>query len=221
MTDTTEKIRSAWMERRNAEAQNPARVEFATSLLSELANGNPVTPKRAAELTAGVTEKEAAELFRQAAEQGAEVDENGDLVGNALTLNHTPHRFRIRGNDLYAWCSLDTLFLPALIGDVAEIESTCPISGETIQLTVGPEGLRSYGPPTAVSSVVVPGKTPSCDIDASTGPTSSTCTQMHFFANARAAATWARDHDGVEIVSMEQANEIARALADHPCTDCC
>ena len=42
MTDTTEKIRSAWMERRNAEAQNPARVEFATSLLSELANGNPV-----------------------------------------------------------------------------------------------------------------------------------------------------------------------------------
>ena len=104
---------------------------------------------------------------------------------------------------------------------MAEIESTCPISGETIQLTVGPEGLRSYGPPTAVSSVVVPGKTP---IVRHRRIHRTNIEHIHtdaFLRHAGAAATWARDHDGVEIVSMEQANEIARALADHPCTDCC
>jgi alkylmercury lyase len=40
---------------------------------------------------------------------GAEVDD-GAVVGLALSLRPTRHRFRVRGIDLYTWCGFDALF---------------------------------------------------------------------------------------------------------------
>ena len=45
-----------------------------------------------------------------------------------LTLSKTKHRFRVDGCDLHTWCAWDTLFLPPLLGAVAEVESACPVS---------------------------------------------------------------------------------------------
>ena len=221
MTTALSEIRDAWEQRRDASDWDPTQMEFVKTILRELAKGTPVSPARAAEILPGVDEDSMADAFARASEMGAEVDGDGALVGNALTLNPTSHRFRVNGNDLYAWCSLDTLFLPMLIGETAAVESTCPVTGETIRLIVGPEGVRSYEPPTARASVVVPGETPSCDVDAKTGPASATCTQMQFFANPEAAAAWAEDHPGVAILTIEEAGHVAHALADNPCGDCC
>lgn len=221
MTTDVRDVERAWERRRRGANENPDGMRFTRAILRELAKGQPVTPVRAAELDDDVTEQQVADLFQGAAKQGAEVNGDGALVGSALTLNPTPHRFRVDGNDLYAWCSLDTLFLPALIDAVAEVESTCPVTGETIRLTVGPEGVRSYHPPTARTSVVVPGQTPSCEVDAATGPDSATCTQMNFFATPEAAAEWVNQHAGVEILTIEEANRVARTFAEDPACDCC
>lgn len=218
---TLDEIERAWRQRDILERGNPVLIEFTTRLLTELAKGRPVTPARAAEILNDSTEQQAEDLFRQAARHGAEIDEKGALVGNILTLIPTPHRFRVNGIDLYAWCSLDTLFVPALIGEPAEVESICPVTGKVIRLTVGPEGIRSFAPPTARVSVVIPGVTPGCDMDSAPGPTSSTCTQMHFFITPRAAQTWAENHPEVAILTVTDAARIARILAEQPCRDCC
>ena len=221
MTTNTSDIRAAWQDRREAYYSDQGRAEFATSLLKELAKGQPVTPGRVAEIAGGLIESQAASLLVSAGELGAEIDESGSLVGNALTLIPTQHRFQVDGVDLYAWCALDTLFLPALLDETAHVETPCPETGETITLVIGPEGLREYSPDTARASVVVPGETPSCDLDSITGPDSATCSQMHFFATLDAAESWAKDHPGVAIVTVEDANQIARVLADEPCGECC
>ena len=67
MTGTTDTIRRAWMERRNAEAQNPARVAFATSLMSELANQVKEAGAEAAE-TESLTEEDRVRLRARFAE---------------------------------------------------------------------------------------------------------------------------------------------------------
>lgn len=220
MTTAVTGITEAWGRRRQSDELDPTQTEYARVILRELAKGLPVSAARAAELL-GVDEATIASSFENASDMGAQLDENGALVGNALTLNPTDHKFRINGNDLYAWCSRDTLFLPGLIGEPATVESLDPITGETIRLQVGPEGVTSDQPSTARASVVVPGETPSCDQDSKTGPTSALCTQMNFFATQEAADSWLENHPGVAVLTIEEASDVARALVDDPCGDCC
>lgn len=81
------------------------------------------------------------------------------MVGLALTLNPTPHRFIVKGSTLYTWCALDAIFLPGLLGETAVVESACLTSGETIRLSVTPDSVVTYSPSTAVLSIAVPGLT--------------------------------------------------------------
>ena len=74
----------------------------------------------------------------------------------SLTTTKTPHALSLEGRTLYAWCALDTLFIPGLLDQVAEVESTCPTSGTRVRLIVTPEGVTSVDPTHAVLSVVLP-----------------------------------------------------------------
>jgi alkylmercury lyase len=60
------------------------------------------------------------------AQASAERDDQGHLVGLALTLRPTSHRFTVDGRNLFAWCASDTLMLPVMLGRPALVESTCP-----------------------------------------------------------------------------------------------
>lgn len=80
-------------------------------------------------------------------------------------------------------------------------------------LTVSSAGVVDYSPDTARITVVVPGHTPASDPDGTTGPTSATCSQMHFFAHPESAASWTAHHPGVEILTIEEAERVARVLA--------
>src|SRR6266851_6703282 len=51
----------------------------------------------------------------------------------------SPHRLPINGRRLSAWCAWDTLFLPQLLGQRAEVESASPTPGVTVSITVTPE----------------------------------------------------------------------------------
>ena len=67
-----------------------------------------------------------------------------------------PHRFEVDGKQLYAWCALDTLMFPALIGRTAHIASPCHGTGKSVRLTVEPDRVVSVEPSTAVVSIVTP-----------------------------------------------------------------
>lgn len=85
---------------------------------------------------------------------GAEVDD-GAVVGLALSLRPTRHRFRVRGIDLYTWCGFDALFLPIMLGERAEVASTCPVTGAEIRMAVEPDGTaREVEPSTVVVGIV-------------------------------------------------------------------
>lgn len=194
------------------------RRSFSTNELSRvgielLADGKPVTADALAEAT-GMSVDDSISYIESAQRSGYQV-EDGAVVGAALTLRPTQHRFRVRGNDLYAWCGFDTLFLPIMLDERAEVTSTCPVSGTEIKLTVEPDGTVSKASPsTAVVAIVGEDVTSSCSV---TGPDSAICTQMPFFASREAGERWLADHPGVALVDLDQAREIARASVQNGC----
>lgn len=146
------------------------RILGLTAMVRAIAEGSPVSPERYATAT-GLPPERVSELFKDLSAAGVQFDAEGNLVGAGLTPLPTPHRFRVKGRDLYAWCALDTLFLPGLLGETAEVWSTCPTTGDEIRLTVSPEAEVEYTPREAVVTIVVPGSsTPT----GATGPASPT-----------------------------------------------
>lgn len=186
-------------------------IALQIALLKLLANGRPVSAAEAAVQT-GFPLDELSDLFEKLAEHGAEFDADGRLTGIALSLNPTPHQFRVKGNDLYAWCALDTIFLPGLLEETAVIHSPDPVDHTPIRLTITPDGVTEYSPDTAVLSITVPGVScrtgESCGPD--TGPQSEACSQMHFFSSRETAETWLQDRPGIAIFTVEEAWQLAQ-----------
>jgi alkylmercury lyase len=146
------------------------RVMGFTALVRGIAEVGAVTPEDFSRDTS-LNTTQAGVLFSSLAAFGLERDEAGRIVGAALTTKRTPHVIGVGGKQFFAWCALDTLFIPGLLGEVGEVESMCPVSQTLVRLTVAPEGVRTADPPGAVLSVVLPGVGSS---DATTGPASPT-----------------------------------------------
>ncbi len=124
-------------------------------LVQGIAHSGAVTPEEFASKL-GIEPSRASGLFARLATMGLQVDGQGNVVGAALTARKTVHRVRVRGKELYAWCALDTLIIPGLLGEEGEVSSTCAVSGEPIRITVTPDGVRDFDPADAVVSIVLP-----------------------------------------------------------------
>ena len=209
---TVEDVMQAWSAQ-NADVpqeQIEFSVRFQVQAIRALAEGHPVSAQQlAADL--GLPVDQVAVIIQQMGSSGAEVDGEGRLLGVVLTLKETPHRFRVKGVDLYAWCAFDTLFLPAYLKETAEVESTCPITGRVIQVTITPTRVAEYSPGSTVVSIVDPSKVSCCS---TRGPRSTVCSQMHFFGSREAAETWQADHPGVAVCTVEEAYRIAQIAID-------
>lgn len=197
-------LRRTWSARgRHTHAAGWAVVEL-------LASGHPVTPSALATAT-GLSIDEVTAYVEAARRMGVEV-EDGAIVGSALTLRPTPHRFRVRGHDLYTWCGFDALFLPIMLGERARVESTCPVTGSEIRLTVDADGTASAVAPAGVVVGIVSELIVSCC--PGSGPRSAVCTQMPFFASREAGQEWLTDHPGVAVVDLDDARAIARTYVE-------
>jgi alkylmercury lyase len=184
------------------EGLDPEDQRAHLSLFRLLAEGRPVEPAQLAERT-GLDGKDlAARLDRW---HGAHTDGAGRIVAfQGLSIVETPHRLRVGGRTLYAWCAWDTLFLPELIGRPAEVESACRVTRERISLRVGPAWPGDVSPPETVLSLLLPGSAFRHDV------VGSFCRFVHFFASPRAAREWTAEHPGTFVVSIEDGYEIGR-----------
>jgi alkylmercury lyase len=187
-------------------------ANLSRAAIQLLAEGHPATADALA-TTTGATHDQIEDLIRGAQALGYEV-ENGAVVGAALTLRPTQHRFQVRGRELFTWCGFDALFIPIMLDEQADVTSTCPTTGVEIQLTVEADGTVSAASPTTTVVGIVGHDVTSCC--ATTGPHSDVCTQMPFFASRQAGEQWQAGHPGVAIVDLDDAREIARAYVAAP-----
>ncbi len=158
MSTNLETALDAWESstRAASEEEADARARAYTFLICQIAAGKALSSDDfAREL--GMAPEAASGVFAGLQASGMEFDPAGNLIGAALTPRPTPHRISFDGKELFAWCALDTLFIPGLLDQVADVRSPCPATGEEIRLRVGPHGVEACDPRQAAISVVLPG----------------------------------------------------------------
>ena len=179
--------------------------EFPAHLLRLLAEGRPVSPEQLASALDVSSDDITAALGSL---PNLEVDGNGNVVGAfGLTLNPTPHHFQVGGHELYTWCALDALFLPAVLGQAARVESACAVTGENIRLTVMPDGVDSLEPAGALVSIVIPQASEAC-----CSVRGAFCNQVHFISSGEAASEWLAANQGAIVLSVDEAHKLGRIL---------
>jgi alkylmercury lyase len=152
---------------------------LARALLRELTEGEPVWP---AALAAAAGRDEHDVTAALAIWPNVRRDEQGRVEAfGGLSLRPTKHRFEVGGRRVYTWCAWDTLFLPALLDDHAQVQSTCPMTGTEMRLTVAPERVLATHPEDIRVSFPAPGLTSTEDI------VESFCCHVHFLAGADTA----------------------------------
>jgi alkylmercury lyase len=177
--------------------------EIVPPTLVLLARGKPAYPEE----IAAASDKSPEEV-RAVLDQfpSAEWDDQGRVVGLGLTLHLTPHRLELEGHTLFAWCALDALLLPVLLGRPASIESPCRGTGEPVHIEVKPAGIEAAEPPSTVVSVVVAQDLASVR--------SVGCNNTHFFSTLGAASRWLEKHPEATIVPVEDAFRLGQLLAE-------
>jgi alkylmercury lyase len=179
-----------------------------------LGQGEPVSVDQVGQMAAdiGITRDVADDFLAQMAEHGP----GNTIVGMlGLSLNKTGHRFTLDGRQLFTWCALDTLFLPALLGQPARVGSESPVSGARVRLTVHPGRVDAVDPAGAVVSIVVvnPDTADTSSVEAIWG---TFCHHIFFFGARQEAEKWAagRDNtDAIEILSVDDAFELGQLLS--------
>lgn len=133
-------------------------------------------------------------------------DTAGEIIGYwGLTLQKMAHCLRINGQTLYAWCAWDTLFLPQILGTVTEVKSNCPVSGETIRLTVGAGGIQAVDPLSTMVSFVTPEQA-----KVKENVVLNFCHYVHFFRSLETAESWRSKHAGTRLLTVEEAWALGR-----------
>jgi alkylmercury lyase len=167
-----------------------------------LSTGEPVAPDQLATAAGWSVEDVEAALESQIS---AERDDRERLVGLALTLRPTAHRFTVDGRTLFAWCASDTLMVPVILGRPALVDSTCPQTGQAIRIQVTPDAIRRVDPPDAVVSAVRP-------LGHLVDVRSTTCDHGHFFSSMAATAAWTDEHPDGHVYPVEEAFRLDRQV---------
>jgi alkylmercury lyase len=171
-----------------------------------LAEGKPVAPAALAQRL-GIPVETANQILENW--PGVSSDAQGRVVGywglSTSAAYASPHRLMIEGRRLSAWCAWDTLFLPQLLGRIAEIESTDPVTDAGVRLTVAPEKVEYVDPPGAHMSFLVPDAA-----KVQKDVLSTFCHFVHFFPSRQIAEGWTARHAGTFVLSIGEAHAVAR-----------
>jgi alkylmercury lyase len=192
---------------------DPAEQRIVTATYGLLAEGRPVPVEAVAE-AAGLPVARVEQML--GSWPGVYRDGGGQVIGFwglTVTRLEPEYRFLTGGKTCYTWCALDTLFIPGFLGKQVAVEATCPVTGEKIALTVGPDGVSELTPSGAVVSMLIPDRPFGYDV------IESFCHRVLFFANSDAGASWTARHEGTTLLSVEEAFEVGRAVSERIAPD--
>lgn len=181
---------------------DPSQQRLALATFRLLGEGEPVSAERLAEHVDLPVDEITWYLDEWPAIQR---DKQGRVVAFwGLTLKPTSHALEVDGRTLYAWCALDTLFLPELLGRPARVRSTSPDTGETVTLVVDGSTVRDVSPEGAVLTLH---EVAGFDLQDVVG---TFCCFVHFFPSEQAASAWAERNEGTYVASIADGFEYGR-----------
>ena len=186
---------------------NPQESRLFIQALRLLTEGQPISGEQVEQIAADV--ELSAEDASAALNWIAERNDDGDIVGLAgLSLNDWSHKFKVNGRALTTWCALDTLYLPQMIKQSAEVESPDPVNKEIVRITLGPDKVERYTPDSAVISIVVP-KVEKKGLESAEEIWTAFCNYSVYFTSTETAQEWfAEKHVDPIFLSIEEGHRL-------------
>ncbi len=179
--------------------------DLCRPIVQQVTRGKPVAPatlRASLQVSQNELEQRLAKL-----PPDVEFDRAGNIVGLGTTLVPTAHRFQLGGQLLYTWCAFDTVLFPPSLHVEAQVQSTCPVTGQPITFVATPEGtVLDLLPTRGVMSLIVPAQRGDCS-------RATFCQQSLFFQSEQAAATFLADYPDVLLLSVEEAAYVGRLVA--------
>lgn len=177
---------------------------IATAIIDLLAQEDPITPAQIA--GHAVVPEEVVLATLKGWPGGVFWDGEGRVVGSwGLAIPEMPHKFQADGGKpIYAWGALDPFLIVPVIRRSARVESKDPVTGESITMTVTPQGLTDVSPASAVVSFIAPTKPFDSDV------IQSFCGYVLNFASQESAERWASERSGIVLLPAAEAFEVGR-----------
>jgi len=182
-----------------------AQEDLCRPIVQQITRGKPVTPAA----LRGSLRVSQSELEQRLARlpSDAEFDLAGNIVGLGVTLVPTSYRVQVGGKLLYTWCAFDTVLLPPQLGVEAQVQSTCPVSGQPITFVATLEGtVLDLLPAGSVLSLIVPAERGDCT-------RATFCQQSRLFQSEQAAKTFLVGRPDALLLSVEEAAHVGRLVA--------
>ncbi|KAA3644022.1 MAG: hypothetical protein DWQ07_18070 [Chloroflexi bacterium] len=181
----------------------PEFVAVQKAVFDQLALGKPVSLQDVI-VSSGLDQDVAKNQFELIKSIGAGLNDSGEIESYVLSIIPTMTKFTIDTLDLYAWCALDSLFLPGLINKTARVQAICPTTGGLIELTVTPKGVTQINSPEAVLTVEIPSEISEKERQNRKQPIGANCDLMHFFSSEAAAEEWVGARNNVTTLSIAE-----------------
>ncbi len=196
---------------RLSEQLRGAQEDLCRPIVQQVTCGKPVT-LATLQTSLQVSQNELEQLLAELPPD-VEFERAGNIVGLGVTLVPTSHRFQIGGKLLYTWCAFDTVLFPPSLHVEAQVQSTCPVTGQPITFVATPEGtVQDLFPAGSVMSLIVPAEHSDCT-------RATFCQQSLLFQSEQAAATFLVDHPDVLLLSVEEAAYVGRLVAQTSSVD--
>ena len=196
---------------RLSEQSHCEQEDLCRPIVQQITRGKPVAPatlRASLQVSQNELEQRLAKL-----PPDVEFDQAGNIVGLGATLVPTSHRFQMGGKLLYTWCAFDTVLIPPSLHVEAQIQSTCPVTGQPITFVVTPEGtVQDLFQASSVMSLIVPAERGDCT-------RATFCQQSLLFQSEQAAATFLAGHPDVLLFSVEEAAYVGRLVAQTSSVD--
>ncbi len=144
-------------------------------------------------------------LASLAAEDLVHTGADGAITVASPAGRPTAHRVQLDVHEVHAMCAIDALGMAPMFGRPIRVESSDPVSGDTVRVELAPDGDASWTPQEAV---VVSGS--SCDGAAFNG----CCHVLNFFSareNAEQYLSARADVRGI-VISIREAIEAGRCV---------
>ncbi len=128
--------------------KTPDEHSVCRAALLALLDGEALDPARLAAATSFAEGKVQALLGGLIARGLVVVDPaSGTVVGSwGLSLVPSEHRLHIRGRQLYTWCALDAVGIPAALGEDATVSSHCHHCGVPVSIDMALGSARHVEP---------------------------------------------------------------------------
>lgn len=185
---------------------DPTGQRVALATYRTLARGVPAPAAAIAE-RAGVDEETVSRLLD--AWGGVFRDDAGDVVGFwGLAVAEMPHRLTVDGQELFAWCAWDPMFLARIIGPLG-VATDDPVTGETITYRLDGDGqIHDLSHPDSVVSFLRP------DQEWDDQVMETFCHYVLHFTGPAGAGQWTDRHAGTFVLGLDEAVELARRHTD-------